>query len=89
MVAILVIISLIVPRLLIALLWLFSGWFNNVFETRAWPILGFLFMPHTMLWYSAVQNWFGGKWEFLQILILILAVLMDLGIGIFNRGKAN
>ena len=87
MVAILVIISLIVPRLLIALLWLFSGWFNNVFETRAWPILGFLLMPHSMLWYSAVKHWYHGQWDFLQFFILILAVMMDLGIGIFNRNN--
>lgn len=87
MVAILIIVSLILPRLLIALVWLFSGWFNGVFATRAWPILGFLFMPHTMLWYSAVQNWFKGEWGFPQILVLILAVMMDLGIGIFNRNK--
>ena len=87
MVAILVIISLIVPRLLIIGVWIFSGWFKGVFATWYWPLLGFFFMPHTMLWYSAVQNWFEGKWDFLQIFILILAVLMDLGIGIFNRGK--
>jgi hypothetical protein len=85
MVAILLIISLILPRVLIFCLWLFSGWFNGVFQTWYVPLLGFFCMPHTMLWYSAVQNWYNGKWEFLQIFILVLAVLMDLGIGIFKR----
>jgi len=87
MVAILVIISLVVPRLLIFCLWAFSGWFKGVFTTWYWPLLGFFCMPHTTLWYSAVKNWYGGEWGFPQLLILILAVLMDLGIGIFNRNK--
>ena len=87
MVAVLIIISLILPRLLIAGLWLFSGWFDGVFLTWYWPLLGFFCMPHTLLWYSAVHHWFEGQWDFLQIFILILAVLMDLGIGIFNRRR--
>jgi hypothetical protein len=87
MVAILIIISLILPRLLIAALWLLSGWFDKVFTTWYWPLLGFLCMPHSMLWYSVVKNWFGGEWGFPQIFVLILAVMMDLGIGIFNRNK--
>lgn len=87
MVAILVIISLIVPRILIAVLWLLTGWFKGVFATWYWPLLGFICMPHTMLWYSAVKHWFNSQWDFPQILVLILAVMMDLGIGIFNRSK--
>ena len=87
MIAILIIISLVLPRLLIFCLWLFSGWFTNVFQTWYWPLLGFICMPHTMLWYSCVQNWYGGKWEFLQIFILILAIMMDMGIGVFSRKR--
>ena len=64
------------PRILILCLWVFSGWFNGVFKTWWWPVLGFLFMPHTMLWYSAVMNWYGGRWEFLQIFILVLSILL-------------
>jgi hypothetical protein len=88
MVGILIIISLVLPRLLIFCLWLFSGWFDGVFTTRYVPLLAFFFMPHTMLWYSAVMNWFGGRWEFTQIFVLVLAILMDLGVGIFNRNKS-
>ena len=87
MTILLIIISLILPRVVAAILYFFTGWFAGVFQTWYWPLLGFICMPFTMLWYSAVQNWFGGQWGFLQIFILILAVLMDLGVGIFNRGK--
>lgn len=75
---ILAFIGLLAPRFTIFILWLASPWFNGVFQTRLWPILGFIFLPFTLLWYSVVVNWFGGQWGLLQILVLILAVVMDL-----------
>lgn len=72
--------GLITPRLTIAILWLFSGWFDGVFATRAWPILGFLFMPLTLLWFSVVEQWFQGTWNWWQILIVILLAMTDFGI---------
>jgi hypothetical protein len=77
----------ILPRLLIAGLWFLSSWFHNVFATWWWPLLGFLCMPFTMLWFSAVKNWYGGTWGFLQISILILAIAMDVGPEFYKRGK--
>jgi hypothetical protein len=59
-------------------LWLFTHWFRGVFETSLWPFLGFLFMPTTLLWYSAVHHWFGGHWTFWPILGMVAAVLIDL-----------
>ena len=41
------------------------------------PILGFLFVPTTLLWYSAVQHWFGGHWGPWQIAGVVVAVLID------------
>lgn len=81
MVPFLVVISLFFPRILIFCLWIFSGWFQGVYQTWWWPVLGFLCMPHTMLWYSAVMVWYGGQWEFLQIFILVLSILADVGGG--------
>jgi hypothetical protein len=72
------IIALCAPRFVIAMLWLFSTWFTGVFETRAWPILGFIFLPLTLLWYSAVTNWFMGEWNWWQMLVLVLAIFGDL-----------
>lgn len=69
------------PRLLSIYLYFFSGWFAGVFETRGWPILGFIFMPRTMLWYSVVANWNHGTWAFWQYAVLVIAILLDLGGG--------
>jgi len=77
----LAIVGLMAPRFLIALLWLLSNWFTGVFATRLWPILGFLIMPFTMLWFSVVHNWYGGTWQTWHIVVLVIAVLCDLGSG--------
>jgi uncharacterized membrane protein len=78
---ILALIGLCAPRFLTVLLWLFSTWFEGVFETRAWPILGFLFLPFTLLWYSVVVNWFHAEWAWWQVAILILSIIGDLSSG--------
>lgn len=69
--------GLLVPRLLIAGLWLLTPWFDGMFGTHLWPLLAFLLMPTTLLWYSAVQHWFGGEWSLVPLIGIIVAVLLD------------
>ena len=69
--------ALFTPRLVIIALYLLTNWFNGVFKTLLFPLLGFLFMPVTMLWYSAVHHWFNGQWDILQIAGLVVAVIID------------
>jgi hypothetical protein len=72
------IIALAAPRLLIAVLWMFTHWFRGVFDHAVWPILGFFFLPTTVLWYSVVHNWLGGSWTIGPIIGLVVALLIDL-----------
>jgi hypothetical protein len=72
-----VILALAAPRLVVALLWFFSHWFRGLFPSLLWPILGFIFLPTTLLWYSAVQNWYGGQWTLGPIIGLVIALLID------------
>ena len=72
------VLALITPRLVIVLLWLFSTWFTGLFDTVLWPVLGFLFLPTTLLWYTAVQHWFGGVWSMWPVLGIVLALMIDL-----------
>lgn len=74
----LVIIALAMPRLVIAFLWFMTGWFRGMFATPLWPIVGFIFLPTTLLWYSAVQHWFGGVWTLWPVVGLIVALIIDL-----------
>ena len=71
-------IALIAPRLTIAVLWILTGWFRGMFDNLLWPILGFLFLPTTLLWYSAVQHWFGGEWTLWPIVGLVVSLMIDL-----------
>ncbi len=70
--------ALFVPRLIIVGLYLLTNWFDGVFKTLLFPLLGFFFMPVTMLWYSAVHHWFGGQWDIVQIAGLVVAVIIDI-----------
>jgi len=73
-----VLFALLVPRVTIVALWLLSDWFNGIFSTPLWPILGFIFLPLTLLWYTVVQHWFGGNWDIIPIVGLIIALLVDI-----------
>ncbi|MGQ0813731.1 MAG: hypothetical protein ACT4O1_04630 [Gemmatimonadota bacterium] len=72
-----VLFALLTPRVLIIILWLFTGWFKGIFNTALFPVLGFIFLPTTLLWYTAVQNWWHGDWHLLQIAGLVIALIID------------
>jgi hypothetical protein len=69
--------ALLAPRVVVALVWFFSTWFQGLFPTLMWPILGFVFLPTTLLWYSAVQHWYGGQWTTGPIIGMVIALLID------------
>lgn len=75
------------PRVVIVLLWLFSTWIGSAFKSLSepWssplllPIIGFIFLPYTLLAYCLAihQNGsVGGLW----IVLVVFAVLLDLGV---------
>jgi hypothetical protein len=71
------VIALMAPRIAVALLWFLTHWFDGLFPTLLWPILGFIFLPTTLLWYTAVIRWFGGQWTFWPIVGIVVALLID------------
>jgi hypothetical protein len=73
----LLVLGLAFPRLVIFLLWLLTNWFSRL-NDWAIAILGFVLMPYTLLWYTAVLNWYGGIFDFWQSLILLVAVVTDI-----------
>jgi hypothetical protein len=81
--------ALITPRLVIVLLWLMSNWFRGLFDTVLWPILGFVFLPTTLLWYTAVQHWFDGAWTLWPVVGLVVALLADLSPAGGRRKRAR
>lgn len=68
---------LVAPRVTIALLWFFTTWFQGLFQNNLWPLLGFIFLPTTLLWFTVVQRWFGGVWSLWPVVGIVIALLID------------
>ncbi|MFZ2655629.1 MAG: hypothetical protein WAX69_11925 [Victivallales bacterium] len=72
-------IALAVPRVMMFFAFLFTGWFGRSFDTRLWPLLGFVFMPYTTLAYMAAMlnndHVLSGGW----LALFIVAVIVDAG----------
>ena len=67
------------PRLAIILVVIFSDYIGAAYSTLLWPLLGFFFMPVTTLAYAWAIN-SSGSVAGVQLVIVVLAVLIDLGI---------
>ena len=66
------------PRVAILLVVVFGDYIGHAYDTLTWPVLGFLFMPTTMLAYAWAIN-SRGSVEGLQLVVVVIAVLIDLG----------
>ncbi len=66
-------IALVTPRLAIL-----GDYIGRAYDTLMWPVLGFLFMPTTTLAYAWAIN-SRGSVVGLQLVVVVLAVLIDLG----------
>lgn len=67
------------PRLVIVLLVIFSDYIGDAYRTVVWPLLGFFFMPYTTLAYAWAINSHGSV-SGGYLLVVVLAVLVDLGV---------
>ena len=85
-----VLVALAAPRLVIVALWLLTGWFRGLFDTVLWPVLGFFFLPTTLLWFTAVHHWFDGRWTLWPIVGLVIALAIDVSpAGGKRRGRKD
>ncbi|MDX2152694.1 MAG: hypothetical protein SFV54_18275 [Bryobacteraceae bacterium] len=73
------ILALAFPRVILALVFLFSNYLQRAYQSWIWPLLGFLLMPLTTLAYAWAVNSYGGV-EGVGLVAIVVAVLIDLGI---------
>ena len=71
--------ALMAPRFAIVLVVLFSDYIGRAYDSLLWPLVGFLFMPLTTLAYAWAIN-SRGSVEGLQLVVVVIAILMDLGL---------
>ena len=75
---ILLIIVLAFPRLVLLLMFLLSTYLQRAYHGLLIPLLGFLFLPLTTIVYAWMTN-SNMPMEGINLLILIVAVLIDVG----------
>lgn len=71
--------ALSMPRLAIVFVVIFSDFIGRAYDTVLWPLLGFVFMPLTTLVYAWAIN-SRGSVDGIHLVVLVVAVLMDLGV---------
>ncbi len=70
--------ALAAPRFAFALVFLFSGLLGKAYDGFLIPLLGFLFLPLTTLAYAWAST-SGGGIGLLDIVIIVLALMIDVG----------
>jgi len=70
-------IAVVFPRFALFIMWLI-GYTATAFETRLWPLLGFLFMPYTACAYAIAINETGAI-AGIGLALLIIGVILDIG----------
>ena len=79
-------IALAAPRIALFLVWILSDYLGRAYETVWVPLLGFFFLPTTTLAYAWAKN-SGGTVEGFRLVIVVLAVLIDLGL--IGKGRSS
>ncbi|MDP6601139.1 MAG: hypothetical protein QGH76_02450 [Phycisphaerales bacterium] len=81
--------ALLFPRVILVLTWFLNPAFiNNAYGTWILPLLGLIFLPMTTLAYAWAVTFEGGAGSIGGIIIIVLAVLYDLGSGGGGAGNA-
>ncbi|GLR17609.1 hypothetical protein [Portibacter lacus] len=76
--------ALFFPRVIILMLYFLTSFFTGVYDSILLPILGFLFMPVTLIAYTYAINTVGPG-STTGIVIIAIAVIIDLGL--WKRGS--
>jgi hypothetical protein len=77
------------PRIAIVLLWLFTNFFTGLYHGILIPVLGFLFLPLTLIVYTYFQRTHAAM-NSTELVFLFIAVVVDLGLvggGTFGRRR--
>lgn len=68
------------PRFVLLVVWLFSDWLEAAYDTKIWPVLGFVFLPLTTLAYAGAMHYGDRAWTPVGVAMVVTALLIDLGL---------
>ncbi len=80
------------PRIAILLLWFFTNFFTGIYRDLLIPILGFVFLPLTLIVYTYLRDTHAGTYSTQSLIFLFIAVIFDLGLvggGTFRRSRST
>ena len=72
-------VSLITPRAVMLVMWVFTDYLSRAFGSFFWPFMGFFFLPTTTIAYAVAKNEFGGV-RGGGFAVLIVGIAVDLGL---------
>jgi len=75
----LVLLVVLFPRVAIVLLYFFTTFFNGVYTTLLWPLIGFFILPITLLAYTYLLK-VHHVMDTTFLVVMIIAVVLDLGL---------
>ena len=67
------------PRVVLVLMFLLSNYLQRAYHDLLLPILGFIFLPLTTIVYAWIVNNHRGPIDGVNLIIIIIAVLIDVG----------
>lgn len=75
--------SLITPRLVLVVLWLFSNYLSAAYGAWFWPTVGFFLAPTTTIAYAVARTELstqGGAITAAGVVVIVIGVAIDLGL---------
>ena len=70
---------LLFPRVAILLLYLFTSFFQGIYDTILLPLLGFIFLPLTLIAYTYLTR-INQPTDAFYLIVMLIAVVIDLGL---------
>jgi hypothetical protein len=74
-----VLLGLLLPRVTMIFIWLFTNWFAMTFKSYIVPVLGFLFMPYTTLAWMGAMLTNNYTLDIPWLIVLVVAIVVDVG----------
>jgi hypothetical protein len=78
-----VILSLVTPRFVVVVLWLFTNYLTTAYGSWFWPTLGFFVAPTTTLAYAVARNDLStahGGITAAGTVVIVIGVVIDIGL---------
>lgn len=78
-----VILSLVTPRFVVVVLWLFTNYLETAYGSWFWPTLGFFVAPTTTLAYAVARNDLStasGAITAAGTVVIVIGVVIDIGL---------